>query len=301
MKNKKPSIRTMFLLCAMTLCLAGCGMASESGLAEPDQTQADYMIQSATGLFGSLAELNGSENEAQARQIPIINKGLDSFQMAEEDLGDLSLTEITDIEVKTLSEHNYEVSFRVPGTEHDALVSTLFEEGFNETTGQFYLEPTGITTNVDFSFGELIQQAALNTVLGMGTTFLVLILLSVVISLFSLLNKAQQKSNQTQETPKADAPAAKTAVAETPMVVPAAEPVNSETRVAPAAETAADPAFAAACAGAMAAAGCLQSEPSGGDLVAVISAAICAASQAASPEDFVVRSIRPRSRKGWRR
>lgn len=40
------------------------------------------------------------------------------------------------------------------------------------------------------SFGELMAEAGVNTLLGMGTVFCVLILISFIISLFKYLNKA---------------------------------------------------------------------------------------------------------------
>lgn len=56
------------------------------------------------------------------------------------------------------------------------------------------------TTNVDYPLGELVKQAGLNTILGMGTVFLVLIILLIVISLFRFIPDPSQK--------KAKAPAA---------------------------------------------------------------------------------------------
>ena len=52
-----------------------------------------------------------------------------------------------------------------------------------EGTDQGYMV-TGITTNVEYTMKEKIQQAGMNTLLGMGTTFAILILLALVIALF---------------------------------------------------------------------------------------------------------------------
>lgn len=44
--------------------------------------------------------------------------------------------------------------------------------------------------------GEILGNAALNTLMGMGVVFVVLILISLVISAFSLINKAEAKMNK---------------------------------------------------------------------------------------------------------
>ena len=50
---------------------------------------------------------------------------------------------------------------------------------------------TSMTTNVERTFGELMTNAALNTLLGMGTVFAVLILISFIISAFGLISKVE--------------------------------------------------------------------------------------------------------------
>ena len=50
---------------------------------------------------------------------------------------------------------------------------------------------TSMTTNVERTFGELMTNAGLNTLLGMGTVFAVLILISFIISAFSLISKVE--------------------------------------------------------------------------------------------------------------
>ena len=56
--------------------------------------------------------------------------------------------------------------------------------------------------------GEILGNAALNTLMGMGVVFIVLILISLVISAFSLINKAEAKMHKQEAPVKAPAPAA---------------------------------------------------------------------------------------------
>lgn len=52
---------------------------------------------------------------------------------------------------------------------------------------------TGIVINIDYTFGEKMAKAGLNTLLGMGTVFLVLVFIILIISLFGIIPKLQNK------------------------------------------------------------------------------------------------------------
>lgn len=62
-----------------------------------------------------------------------------------------------------------------------------------------------MVVNVNYTMGEKMTNAALNTLLGMGTVFIVLILISLIISCFSLIPKIQSafaKKEKKSETEK---------------------------------------------------------------------------------------------------
>ena len=121
-----------------------------------------------------------------------------------------------------------------------------------------------ITTNVTYSFGELMKNAALNTLIGMGTVFVVLILISLIISCFNIIPKIQEKKKK-----KAEAKDATTTGASVQ-----ADPVVAQ--IAAKEELADDT-----------------------ELVAVIAAAIAAYEGAGSTDGFVVRSIRKSNKSKW--
>ena len=108
--------------------------------------------------------------------------------------------------------------------------------------------------------GELMGRAVLNTLIGMGTVFVVLILISLIISCFSVIPKLQAKSEARK--------AAKT-TQETGTGID-----KALTQIA-AQESSVD-------------------ETDDLELAAVIAAAIAASEGAASTDGFVVRSIRRR-------
>ena len=107
-----------------------------------------------------------------------------------------------------------------------------------------------------------MQNAALNTILGMGTVFVILILICLIIYCFNFIPKIQASFSGKKSEPEEKREAAPAAVS-APAPVPAAP--------APAA---------------------VQDLAADGELVAVIAAAIAASEGAPSPEGFVVRSIR---------
>ncbi len=67
------------------------------------------------------------------------------------------------------------------GSKRDAIFEVVFERGTYKS----------FTTNVKYTFAESMQKAGLNTLLGMGTVFCVLILISFIISAFNLIPKIQ--------------------------------------------------------------------------------------------------------------
>jgi len=115
---------------------------------------------------------------------------------------------------------------------------------------------TSISTTVQYSTGEMMSKAGLNTLIGMGTVFVVLILISLIISCFNLIPKIQDMFSGKK---KADKDIKADAVDNTIAQI-------------------------------------IEKEELGDDLelVAVIAAAI-AASEGTGTDDFVVRSIRRRA------
>lgn len=247
------------------LALTACGGSEASGQEEiPDETR--------SALFGytemtaqSMDEIVTSGAIEDQKGDATIYAGLQSWQSAKEEIGAVDFTIDADADgvadcftEKTVSideEGNYVVTVGVTGETRNADLVCAYTQ---DLTGY-----ASIVTNVEYSFGELMQQAGLNTLLGMGTTFAVLILLSLIIALFGHILNAQAKK-------KAEEAARK-------------EKEEEENR-------------AAAAAGAGNNLGSLAGLPSDGALVAVIAAAVAAYRSenepGAAPDGFVVRKIR---------
>lgn len=161
------------------------------------------------------------------------------------------------VEVEGVTENTMEVMYiqgqavpvegmivvKIKGKTHDALMEIIYEKG----------AVTSISTNAVYSFGENMKNAGLNTLLGMGTVFSVLILICFIISAFALIPKMQEKLSKKKKEAET-----KTAAVD-----------NTIAQIAEKEELSDDL-----------------------ELVAVIAAAIAASEGAASTDGFVVRSIR---------
>ena len=145
----------------------------------------------------------------------------------------------------TLKDDQYTVTVPVKFEKADANFVYVFE-----STGT----PTSLSVDVQYGLGKTLQRAGLNTLMGVGTVFVMLILLSLLISLFRFIPNPEAKK-------AAEAKAAKAAKeAEAAAAAPAVQAAE---------ENLADD----------------------GELVAVIAAAIAAA-EGTTTDGFVVRSIR---------
>ena len=186
----------------LTICLLGltaCG--KEDTATYMDNADALSLSSNAVAMLqGVVAE--GQEEayvaqiEAQGEDGQVYRSAFESWSKAVPDMGEyLGLGEVKSntVEMDVIGYPSKgSVVTELLGTTRDANLEIVFERG----------EITAITTNVVYSFGESMGKAGLNTLLGMGTVFIVLILISLIISAFSLLNKFQDK-------PKKESPATK--------------------------------------------------------------------------------------------
>lgn len=224
------------------LGLTACGQAEE---AEAPLLTAEEAESVGQGIVESINQCVVMQMQAQYTS-PVDVSAIASWESAMEDMGDY--VEV----ISTESEFNGEngvIDVRVKGSLREAIVEIVYDKG----------NITSIATNVEYTFGETMEKAALNTLLGMGTVFCVLILISFIISLFGFIPRLQDKLTKKPAVAVAPKPAA-------PTVAAAAAPEEE-----------------------------LSDDL---ELAAVISAAIAAYEGTSSTDGFVVRSIK-RSGKKW--
>lgn len=178
--------------------------------------------------------------------------GFESWWSAQKEIGDAEPPVVdqfgfdtTGYEFVAANETNT-VRIPVSGSNHDATFEVTFDKN---------LTITGIATNIQYSFGEKMAKAGLNTLLGMGTVFVVLILICFIISAFALIPKLQKRSSEKAAAKDVKSEAVDNTIAQISEREEAGETDDLE-------------------------------------LIAVISAAIAASSGSSSTDGFVVRSIR---------
>jgi sodium pump decarboxylase gamma subunit len=222
-----------------------------SGSFDVDQYLEDYNNVELAYLFSEEMKENTSVNDFNCEG-KAINSAFTSFESGIEDLGgDL----VFGAPSSEYDDDTITVTIPVKGNSGEGSVELIF-------SNDIYLTMSSCTLNVDESFGSLMGRAALNTLIGMGTVFVVLILISLIISLFGYIPKIQAKFTKKNETAEAPKPA--------PVV--AAPVVEEEEELSDDSE-----------------------------LVAVIAAAIAAYEGSAAVEGFQVRSIKRANTKNWKR
>ena len=244
----KQNMKRMLLVLCMAVCffaLSACGSASEEAVEpispEIEQTMSDgaksYLEQFASYSDEDLA---AQLKQAEKQKNTVIESAISSWTSSKDDLGKMG--EIQSVTVERADDDSYTAVVQASFEKRDLTFSLTAEESVS-------------------SFGEKMEKAALNTLMGMGTVFLVLIFISLIISGFKKVNEIE--ANVKAKKAGAEAPAAAPAPVQT--AAPAAAPART---AAPAAGNAAND----------------------GELVAVITAAIAAATGV--PADSVnIRSI----------
>lgn len=170
-----------------------------------------------------------------------------SFAAAEENIG--AIVEIGEAS-SVVKGDEIIVTVPVTGEKKTATVEMIVSD-------DIFFKVKSCSINADLTMGEMMGKAGLNTLLGMGTVFTVLILIMGIIYAFALIPKIQNKFASKKEAGKE---------ATAPVAAPAA--------AAPTEDLTDDL-----------------------ELVAVIAAAVAASEGAASTDGFVVRSIRRAKRR----
>lgn len=258
----KKKFSLLVLICTFALVFAGCGASSKESERLEDATlqqYADYVVQSFQQMdITSLDALKGA-SEFQL-DYTLMQSGLpieaqdfvtmiESWEAATKEYG--ALVDYGEYEI---TEESGNVTLTTVGEfeNQEANIAFTFDDG---------VQMSAMTVNVQYTIGEILQRAGLNTLLGMGTVFAVLIFISFIISLFRFIPDLEAKLSK-----KSQAPAAKLEAPAVPAPVAAVPEVTAEMNDA--------------------------------ELVAVIAAAI-AASEGTTTDGFIVRSIKRRKNNNW--
>lgn len=216
MKQIKKQVLLVLCVVACLFSLTACGKTTDAGSGIDPMTEESLKQQTVT-LLEQMVSIPADQMTTIVEQnrkagSEAVAAGLETYVGLEDDLGAyVSSGEGT---VKEIDD-GYEVT-----------VDTVFEKracAFSITITEDMTSITGMSFAPVYSLGENMEKAALNTLMGMGTVFIVLIFISLLISCFKCISAFENKK-------KAAAPAAPAA----PAPAPAAPAPVALTTAAPA-------------------------------------------------------------------
>lgn len=173
--------------------LSACGQEeAQSGPISEEQA-----IQIGTTIIDQMNTIVSQGAVEQYADQPVLYNGFLGWQSSLEDIGTYEGTNGGSV---SFADDEIAISVDVLGSSHNATVEIVLDNALAS-----YI---GITTNVHYSTGEIMAKAGMNTVIGMGTVFVVLILISLIISCFTLVSKFEAKQKKEEPAPAAAAPVA---------------------------------------------------------------------------------------------
>lgn len=266
----KQNIKRIWLVLCMTVCLfalSGCSSETAASEAEIDPSVLMTMqqgTQQELEIFNQMTSDEELEKEiatAQKNKSVVFENALKSWQSVKDDLGAFVSSETA---VVTENEDGYTAKMHAVYENRNMEFAVSVDDAFTITS---------ITFTPEYTTGERMTKAGMNTLMGMGTVFAVLIFISCLIGCFKYIN--QWETNAKKKA------ADKAAAAAPAVSAPAPAPVQAAP-VLEAAEEAED-----------------VSDDT--ELVAVIAAAIAASEGKASADGLVVRSIKRVPNGNWKK
>ncbi len=242
-------MKKLLAILGVITCMAGlCACGQEEAKTQSSGADDETMLQYGETTVQQMDMIVSQGLIEEYAADPVIYNGLLDWESALDDIGTFEGTNGGTVDV---SEDGIVISINILGSDHDAVMDIVFAADMSAYQG--------ISTNIKYSTSENMGRAAMNTLIGMGTVFVVLIIISLIISAFGVIPKLEASMKKSKEQPSA-AP-----VKAAPAAVPVVEEELSDDT----------------------------------ELVAVIAAAVAAYEGSGSTDGFVVRSIRKSNKSKW--
>lgn len=217
MKKNMKKLASLLCMVMFVLGLTACGSSEEPTTTVVESAYADnlslFIVETITGM--STEDLQYYiDMDADELQTILDNSGI---PMTAEAFQDVFNGYVSDSE--TFGEYISTDSYELKGDEEEATHTTNLTFTSHPATITMIFDEDGIVTSATIdpvlSTGEILQKAGLNTVIGMGTVFVVLIFISFIISLLPKVTGLVENigKKKTAEVPK-EAPKAAPAAAE---------------------------------------------------------------------------------------
>ena len=204
MKKITKKLMAVLLAIVCMASLAACGSKVE--VSPVDEATQSYLVGQMESLLSTLGGMSAEELKMYEEVDDTFTvAAVTNFEGVMEELGAYNGIESTEIEV---DEKEYTVTSLVQYEQRAAIVTLTLEFKSQSFT------PMSITFDAQYSMGETLQRAGLNTLMGVGIVFCVLLFLCFLISLFKYVSKLSGEDKKEQK--KAPAPAAPVVTAAAP-------------------------------------------------------------------------------------
>lgn len=197
MKRLSKRLLAFLLVVISVLTLCACGTTEESKDSGVDPSLQESIKAQVENILNTLNELSAEDMENYKEVDDSFTvSAVTAYESVKDELG--SFTSIGEVEVET---------------ESDTITATTtatFEKSTATVTlsidaATYAMKSLGI--DVNYTLSQSLQRAGLNTLMGVGIVFCVLVFLSFVISLFRFIGAASDKSMVSNEAPKPIPPA----------------------------------------------------------------------------------------------
>lgn len=197
---KKISSVCAAVFCAVSITAAGTAVVWAGS--EIDETAKAQLTATAEGLTETIIPLSEEEiNNYMESGDEFTESAMQAWSTSKEDLGEKSEEEVGET-VVVFEDNEYTVTVPVAFEKADASFIYVFDKNG---------VPTSLTVDVKLPMGVTLQRAGMNTVMGVGIVFLMLIFLSGIIYLFKFIPNGENKKAKAAPAPApvtAPAPAA---------------------------------------------------------------------------------------------
>lgn len=202
---KKASSVCAAAVCAASLTFSGAAVVmADSEIDEAIKTQ---IVMTAEGLTSTIIPLSDEEIKAYLDSGDEFTEGaMEAWNDVKAEVGEFVEAGSAEVE---FSNRQYTATVPVDFEKLDAEFVYVFEDVDGVTT------PVSVAVNVQYPLSTTMKNAGLNTIMGLGTVFVILILLIFVISLFKFIPGSQGTKKEKKETAPAPIPVPAVPVPET--------------------------------------------------------------------------------------
>lgn len=207
--KKRVMLWLCMALCFLSLTACAASTAEEAETADPQISM--YIQQVNESLMQSIADMDETEAAASEEELLKADEtglasGVTSWMGVMKDTG--AFVDVISTSLELTEDEQYAVTTMAQFENRNVEFKSFYE--LDQQTGQ--LNPTSMTFSPEYTTGEKMAKAAMNTLMGMGTVFLVLIFISLIIGCFKFISVFEQKAKSKKQA---------AAPAETPAPAPA--------------------------------------------------------------------------------